>query len=60
MTVEPFIIDLDDLVEAVRQRLDQQEVVIVGHSWGSALGALYASRFPEKVVAYVAPERWPA
>jgi len=27
--------------------------VILGHSWGSALGAIYAARFPEKVSVYV-------
>jgi pimeloyl-ACP methyl ester carboxylesterase len=53
MTVEQFLVDLDDLVELVSTRLDQQKVVIFGHSWGSALGTLYASRFPEKVAAYV-------
>ncbi|HEU4930339.1 MAG TPA: alpha/beta hydrolase [Candidatus Krumholzibacteria bacterium] len=53
MTVEQFISDLDELVEAVCQRVGQNKVVIFGHSWGSALGALYAARFPNKVVAYV-------
>ena len=52
-TVEQFIADLDDLVEAVRSRLGQAKVVIFGHSWGSALGVLYARRFPGKVAAYV-------
>jgi pimeloyl-ACP methyl ester carboxylesterase len=28
-------------------------VAIFGHSWGSALGVLYAARFPEKVAVYV-------
>lgn len=53
MTVEQFMTDLDDLVEAVRARVDQPKVVIFGHSWGSALGTLYSSRFPDKVAAYV-------
>jgi pimeloyl-ACP methyl ester carboxylesterase len=53
MTVEQFLSDLDDLVEAVRARLDRTKVVIFGHSWGSALGTLYAGRFPEKVAAYI-------
>lgn len=53
MTVEQFISDLDELVNAVCQRLDKTKVVIFGHSWGSALGVLYAARFPEKVAAYV-------
>jgi pimeloyl-ACP methyl ester carboxylesterase len=53
MTVEQFIADLDELVEAVRKRLRTGKVAIFGHSWGSALGVLYAARFPEKVAAYV-------
>jgi pimeloyl-ACP methyl ester carboxylesterase len=57
MTVEQFIADLDDLVEVVRTRLGQDKVTIFGHSWGSALGALYASRFPEKVAVYVGCEQ---
>jgi pimeloyl-ACP methyl ester carboxylesterase len=53
MTVEQFIADLDDLVKAVCARVGKTKVVIFGHSWGSALGVLYAGRFPEKVAAYV-------
>jgi pimeloyl-ACP methyl ester carboxylesterase len=53
MTVEQFIADLDQLVDAVRTRLAQDKVVLFGHSWGSALGVLYAARFPDKVACYV-------
>jgi pimeloyl-ACP methyl ester carboxylesterase len=53
MNVEQFIADLDQLVDIVRARLGRSRVVIFGHSWGSALGVLYAARFPEKVSAYV-------
>lgn len=53
MTVEQFISDLDELVAAVCTRLGKTKVAIFGHSWGSALGVLYAARFPEKVAAYV-------
>jgi pimeloyl-ACP methyl ester carboxylesterase len=53
MTVEQFIADLDELVEAVRHRVGKERVAIFGHSWGSALGVLYAARFPAKVAAYV-------
>lgn len=49
MTVEQFISDLGELVEAVCARLGKTKVVIFGHSWGSALGVLYAARFPERV-----------
>lgn len=53
MTVERFIADLDELVDAARARVGQPRVALFGHSWGSTLGALYAARFPEKVSVYV-------
>lgn len=53
MTVEQFLTDLDQLVDITCKRLDKQQVVLLGHSWGSALGVLYTARFPAKVAAYV-------
>jgi pimeloyl-ACP methyl ester carboxylesterase len=53
MTVEQFIADLDEIVEAVYKLVGRKKVTIFGHSWGSALGVLYTARFPEKVAAYV-------
>lgn len=53
MTVEQFVVDLDELVDAVRARFGKSKVAIYGHSWGSVLGVLYSARFPEKVSAYV-------
>jgi pimeloyl-ACP methyl ester carboxylesterase len=53
MRVDRFVADLDELVDTVRGRLQQKKVFILGHSWGTALGVLYAARFPEKVAAYV-------
>jgi pimeloyl-ACP methyl ester carboxylesterase len=53
LTVEQLISDLAELVDAVCARLGKTKVAIFGHSWGSALGVLYAARFPEKVAAYV-------
>lgn len=53
MTVEQFIADLDVLIDTIRKRLGKDKVTLYGHSWGSALGILYAARFPEKVSVYV-------
>jgi pimeloyl-ACP methyl ester carboxylesterase len=53
MTVEQFVADLDALVDAVRNVIGHRRVAILGHSWGSALGVLYAARFPAKVAAYI-------
>jgi pimeloyl-ACP methyl ester carboxylesterase len=53
MTVEQFIADLDQLVDYVRKRIGKQKVTLLGHSWGTQLGCLYAARFPHKVAVYV-------
>jgi pimeloyl-ACP methyl ester carboxylesterase len=53
MTIERFIADLDELVDVVRAKLNKKKVAILGHSWGSALGTLYAAHFADKVSAYV-------
>ena len=63
MTVEQFIGDLNELIDAVCERLGKRIVAIFGHSWGSVLGVLYAARFPQKVAAYVGSGQigdWPA
>jgi pimeloyl-ACP methyl ester carboxylesterase len=52
MTLDQFVADLDELVDTVRWRFGKEKVAILGHSWGSTLGAIYASRFPEKVSVY--------
>ncbi|MGZ5323815.1 MAG: alpha/beta fold hydrolase [Solirubrobacterales bacterium] len=53
LTVEQLVSDLDELVEVVRRRLGRERIAILGHSWGTVLGPLYAHRFPQKVMAYV-------
>jgi pimeloyl-ACP methyl ester carboxylesterase len=63
MTVDQFIGDLDELVTLACKRVGRGQVAIFGHSWGSALGVLYAARFPNKVAAYVGSGQlgdWPA
>jgi pimeloyl-ACP methyl ester carboxylesterase len=53
MTVEQFVADLGVLVDTVCARVGHEKVVLHGHSWGSALAMLYASRHPQRVAAYV-------
>jgi len=53
MTIERFVADLDELVDTICKRLRKKRVAILGHSWGSALGTLYAAKFPAKVSVYV-------
>ena len=63
MLPEQFISDLNELVDAVCERLGKRKVALFGHSWGSVLGVLYVARFPEKVAAYVGSGQigdWPS
>jgi pimeloyl-ACP methyl ester carboxylesterase len=53
LTIAQMADDLDVIVDQVRKRVGHDKVVLVGHSWGTMLGVLYASRHPEKVAAYV-------
>lgn len=40
-------------IERIRQILGDEKLVLVGHSWGGFLAALYAAEFPEHVQALV-------
>ena len=45
--------DLDELVDALRARYGRDRLFLLGHSWGSLLGGLYALRRPEKLSAWL-------
>jgi proline iminopeptidase len=53
LTIDFLLRDLDALVDTVRARFGAERVVLLGHSWGTLLGTLYANSHPEKVAAYV-------
>jgi proline iminopeptidase len=53
MTIEQLVADLDGLVDHVRRRFGQPKVALLGHSWGTVLGVIYAARHPQKVTAYI-------
>ncbi len=40
-------------IERIRQILGEDKLILVGHSWGGFLAALYAAEFPERVQALV-------
>lgn len=53
MTISRLERDLDELVDTLASRFKNRRVVLLGHSWGTILGTLYASDHPEKVAAYI-------
>lgn len=53
-TYEQALADLDDLADYALKRFGQDQLILVGHSYGTILAADYMERHPEKVSAYVA------
>lgn len=45
--------DLDELVDYVLKRFGKEQVIILGHSYGTILGSEYALAHPDKVSAYI-------
>lgn len=51
---EQSIEDLNALVDYTLEYFNKQQVIILGHSYGTILGSEYSLRYKEKVSAYVA------
>lgn len=51
--VEQFVADARDLTQWLVRQFQCGPVVLVGHSWGSVIGAITAARYPELFSAYV-------
>lgn len=45
--------DLDSLVHYLQARFKQEKIILVGHSFGSLLGALYSQQHPENLLTYI-------
>lgn len=54
LTIARHLADLDAVVGYLRQRFGRDKIVLIGHSWGAALGLLYAHAHPDKVSAMIA------
>jgi proline iminopeptidase len=53
LTVEQLVSDAHELVGLLKQSFNKEKIYLLGHSWGSMLGALLASRYPEDFLAYI-------
>lgn len=52
-TYDQALLDLDALVDYARARFGKEQIILVGHSYGTLLGSQYALTHPDKVAAYV-------
>ncbi|MFX1443685.1 MAG: alpha/beta fold hydrolase [Promethearchaeota archaeon] len=53
MNIEQFILDTHELIQLLLNRFNKKKLFLIGHSWGSILGTLVVSRYPELIQAYV-------
>jgi proline iminopeptidase len=54
LTIAQHLADLDAVVNHLKESLGQDKIILMGHSWGAALGLLYAHAYPENVSAFIA------
>lgn len=52
-TVDQMLDDLHGIIGYLKKKYQIDKVVLLGHSWGSLLGSLYALRHPENVQSYI-------
>ncbi len=52
-TFEQALADLDELVSYACDRFKQDKIIIMGHSYGTALGSVYARTHSDKIQAYI-------
>lgn len=50
---DQFMQDCNELIDYLRERFAKEKIYLAGHSWGAVIGLTMASKYPEKLHAYV-------
>lgn len=53
LTIDQYVSDLIELTNNLRTRFDEEKIYLVGHSWGTIIGAMAAQQRPDLYYAYV-------
>lgn len=53
MRIERFVLDAEELTGYLLKRFNQEKLFIVGHSWGTIIGAYLSAERPDLLWAYV-------
>jgi len=51
--MEILLQDLNKLIQYLKQRFGKNQIIIMGHSWGTILGVTYIKEYPENVSQYI-------
>ena len=52
-TMEDFIKDIDEVIAYLHTIYDFEKLILMGFSWGSAIGSEYAKHHPENLLCYI-------
>jgi pimeloyl-ACP methyl ester carboxylesterase len=53
MNIDQFVADTKELTLYLLKKFHKDRIILAGHSWGSVLGALTASRYPDLYYCYI-------
>lgn len=53
MNAQQVLQDAHEVTQYIKQRLDKDKIIVLGHSWGSALGTMLVQTYPEDYIAYI-------
>ncbi len=53
MTIERFLQEAQEVTRHLQERLGTEQIIVLGHSWGTMLGARLVARWPEDYAAYI-------
>lgn len=53
LTIDQFVSDTHELILYLKKKFNKNKIFLAGHSWGSFLGVLVASKYPEDLYCYV-------
>ena len=52
LSIEQSISDIFKVVTMLKDKYNK-EIIIMGHSWGSTIGTIYANKYPDTIKAYI-------
>jgi proline iminopeptidase len=53
MNMDQIVDDAHELVSVLKKRFHHKKIFLLGHSWGSAVGLILASKYPYDFYAYI-------
>jgi len=53
LTVERSVTDAHEVTQFIKQKLSKEKIIVLGQSWGAALGTMLVQKYPEDYSIYI-------